>query len=205
MLFAASVSADARTAAPAGSVCEVPGLKELTLSVVRERIAHAGCRLQLKGAKLELAAVQTIERQSPAAGGRAAEVTVWLNPFCHGSAAYGPELNEPAVTPGPTEFVAGFYLVGGPLAQFSTPGCRRREPPPEAGVVEVFDATTGALVASQTSTAGHFVEIPLQPGSYKLVGTFVDPGNSPTPPTTIRSVEIPPGHTVRQDFFLSVP
>ena len=149
--------------------------------------------------------IQTVERQLPAADRRSASVTVWLNPFCFGSAAYGPGLEEPVVRPGPTELVSGFYLDGGPLVRFSDPGCRRREPSPEAGVVEVFNATTGALLTTQTSTGGHFVEMPLPPGSYKLLGTFVNPHNSPTPPTTIRSLEIPPGHTVRQDFFLSIP
>ena len=107
--------------------------------------------------------------------------------------------------PGPTELVSGFYLTGGVPVAFSDPGCRRREPSPVAGVVEVFNATTGALLTTQTSTGGHFVEIPLPPGSYKLVGTFVNSQNLPTPRTTISSLEIPPGHTVRQDFFLSIP
>jgi hypothetical protein len=205
VLRVAAMSASARPATGVRSACHVPRITGLTLSVARERAAHAGCTLRVKGATLKQSRIQTVDRQLPAAGGRSSSVTVWLNPSCSGSGAYGPGLKEPVVTPGPTELVSGFYLDGGPLVRFSDPGCRRREPSPEAGVVEVFNAATGALLATRTSTGGHFVEIPLPPGSYKLLGTFVNPHNSPTPPTTIRSLEIPPGHTVRQDFFLSIP
>ena len=202
------LSVAAMSAGPATGVrsaCHVPRITGLTLSVAREPAAHAGCTLRVKGAALKQSSIQTVDRQLPAAGGRSSSVTLWLNPFCRGSAAYGPGLKEPVVRPGPTELVSGFYLDGGPLALFSAPGCKRPAPPPGAGIVEVFNATTGALLATQTSASGHFVEIPLPSGTYKLLGTFVNPHNSPTPPTTIKSLEIPPGYTVRQDFFLSIP
>jgi hypothetical protein len=205
MLCIAAVSAGAHAARRTGSPCRAPRLKGLTLSLARKRAAHAGCTLRLKGATLKQAEVQTVARQSPAGGGHSSGVTVWLNPFCVGAAAYGPELREPVLTPGSTELVSGFYIVGGPLARFSDPGCKRPTPPPYAGTVEVTDSS-GALVATQTSTRGHFAEIPLAAGSYTITGTFLDATiNGGVHPKESQSVVIPPGHTVRQDFFLGVP
>jgi hypothetical protein len=105
---------------------------------------------------------------------------------------------------GPTELISGFYLDGGPLARFSSPGCRRPEPPPGAGTVEVIDSATGAVVAAQTSTPGRFVEIQLPAGSYTIVGTFADAIVNGQHPTQSRSVEIPAGHSVREDFTFSI-
>jgi hypothetical protein len=114
-------------------------------------------------------------------------------------------LREPVLTPGSTELVSGFYIVGGPLARFSDPGCKRPAPPPYAGTVEVTNSS-GAVVATQTSTRGHFVEIPLAAGSYTIAGTFLDATiNGGVHPKESQSVVIPPGHTARQDFFLGVP
>jgi hypothetical protein len=205
VLCVASVSSSARPAAHASNVCRVPHLTRLNLAVARERAARAGCSLRVKGAPLEQAPIQTVERQSPSAGGRSSSVTVWLNPFCRGEAAYGPGITEPVVTPGPTELVSGFYLVGGPLARFSDPGCKRPPPLPQAGTVEVTNTATGAVVATQTSTDGKFVEVPLPAGSYTIVGTFLDDTDNGAHPKVSESVTIPPGHTVRQDFFLNVP
>lgn len=74
-------SACAATAsARAGRVCRVPRLRGLTLTVARTRAAHAGCGLRVRGAALNDAATQTIERQSPGARARSASVTVWLDP-----------------------------------------------------------------------------------------------------------------------------
>ena len=126
---------------------------------------------------------------------------VWLNPLCHREAAYGPGLKEPLVTPGPTELVSGFFLIGGPDRAFSTPACKLPAPLPEGGTVEVTSAS-GAVVATQTSTYGHFVEIPLPAGSYTISGTLTGSGTN-LPET--ESVVIPPGDTVRQDFFLNIP
>src|ERR1700740_1475413 len=94
------------------SVCRVPRLAGLTLAAARVRASHAGCKLRVKGAPLERATVQTVERETPAAGRRASRVTVWLNPFCRGEAAYGPGIKEPVLIVGPTRLVTGFYLVG---------------------------------------------------------------------------------------------
>jgi hypothetical protein len=127
---------------------------------------------------------------------------VWLNPFCFGSSAHGPGINEPTVTIGPTELVSGFYLNGGPPAVFSAPRCKRPEQPPVAGIVEVTNAS-GVIVATKWSTEGHFVEIALAAGSYTIRGTFLHVG-FPNPSRT-ESVVIPAGHTVRRDFFLDIP
>ena len=135
------LSVAAMSAGPATGVrsaCHVPRITGLTLSVAREPAAHAGCTLRVKGAALKQSSIQTVDRQLPAAGGRSSSVTLWLNPFCRGSAAYGPGLKEPVVRPGPTELVSGFYLDGGPLALFSAPGCKRPAPPPGAGIVEAL-------------------------------------------------------------------
>ena len=204
LLCALSGNASAHPAVAAGRSCHVPKLTGLTLSAARERAAHAHCRLHVKGAVREGAAIQTVERQSPARGGRSSRVTVWLNPVCHREAAYPPELKEPLVTPGPTELVSGFFLVGGPLRQFSTPGCKLPAPSPGAGTVEVKNAS-GEVVATQTSVSGHFVAIPLPAGSYTITGTFLNATVNGVHPKESEAVTIPSGHTVRQDFFLNVP
>jgi hypothetical protein len=204
VLGAASVSVAAGPAARTGTACHAPRLTGLALAVARPRAKHAGCALRVRGAKLEEASIQTVERQSPAAGSRASRVTVWLNPLCSGSAAYGPGINEPTVTVGPTELLSGFYLSGGPSRSYSAPGCKRPEPKSGAGTVEVTGAS-GVVVASMTSTRGQLVKIPLPPGSYTIRGTFLDAEINGVHPTETESVVIPAGHTVRQDFSLSVP
>ncbi len=205
LLCAVPGNASAHQAMTMGRGCHVPRLTGLTLSVARERAAHARCKLRVEGSALEEAEVQTVERQSPARGGRSASVTVWLNPFCRREAAYAPELKEPFVTPGPTELVSGFFLVGGPDdRRFSDPACKLPAPPPGAGTVEVTNAS-GQVVATQTSTSGHFVEIPLPAGSYTITGTFLNATSNGVHPKESEAVVIPPGHTVRQDFFLSIP
>jgi hypothetical protein len=202
-LCMASVNAAGHPAI-ASKACHAPQLRGLTFEVALQKTAKAGCKLRLKGAALTQPEVQTIDRQSPPAGRHSSTVTVWLNPFCHGSAAYGPGITEPTLTPGPTGLVSGFYLAGGPLARFSAPNCKRPEPPSGAGVVEVINAT-GALVARQTSTTGHLVKIPLPAGSYTIRGTFLDATVNGTHPTKTMSVTIPTGYTVRQDFSLPIP
>lgn len=199
-----SLSLVAVPVARAARICHAPRLSGLTLSVARLRSKHAGCALRLKGAKLEQVRVQTVLRQSPAAGRRSSSVTVWLNPFCNGSAAYGPDIQEPTVSAGPTELISGFYLRGGPLKLYSTPRCKRPEPEAGAGTVEVMDAT-GSLVASASSTQGQLVTVALPAGSYTIRGTFLDSELNGTHPIGTESLVIPAGHTVRQDFFLDVP
>lgn len=204
LLSLVAVSAAAPLAGRARGVCHVPRLPGLTLEAARHRVAHAGCRLRVKGAPIERAGVQTVARQSPAAGRRSSSVTVWLNPLCRGGAAYGPGIKEPLVTNGPTELISGFYLVGGPLAKFSGPQCKRPEPLPGAGIVEAIDAS-GALVATKAPTRGHFAELPLPAGSYTIRATFLDATINGVHPKQAESVVAPAGHTVRQDFFLSIP
>jgi len=204
MLAAASAGASPDATARTGGGCHVPRLAGLTLHVAESRAAHAGCRLRVRGAAVEDASIQTILRQSPPAARRSARVTVWLNRLCSGSAAYAPELVEPAVRPGPTGLVSGFYVVGGPLVRFSAPGCVRPAPPAQGGTVEVTNAS-GVLVATQTSSTGRLAEIALPAGAYTITGTFLGAEFNGVPPTQTDTVVIPPGQTVRQDFFLDVP
>jgi hypothetical protein len=182
----------------------VPRLTGVTLKVARIRAAHAGCRLRTRGAVVKQPAIQTVERQSPAASRRSSSVTLWLNPFCLGPAAYGPGISEPLVTPGPTELIAGFYIIGGPLRRFSSPGCKRPRRAPGAGTVEVT-SQSGTLVAKATSTAGHFIEIPIPAGSYTARGTFTNGFIKGDNYVAVESVLIPAGRSVRQDFFWPVP
>ncbi|HEV3046613.1 MAG TPA: carboxypeptidase-like regulatory domain-containing protein [Solirubrobacteraceae bacterium] len=210
---AAALVCAAATGTPAGARaggrqhggCRAPRLAGLTVAEARTRAARAGCALRMRGAPLKLASVQTVLRQSPASGSRAARVTVWLNPMCFGSAASGPGLQEPVLKAGPTGLISGFYLAGGPLARFSTPGCHRPAPPPGAGTVEVLDPATGAVLATQTSGEGAFVRIPLPAGPYTIRGTFLDATTNGAHPTITQSVSIPAGYSVRQDFVLAVP
>ncbi len=202
----ASGGALGRPSADPSRACAVPRLTHLTLEVARRRAARARCALTVKGARVRRAAIQTVQRQSPAAGRRASRATIWVNPLCFGEADYAPAISEPRVTPGPSELISGFYLEGGPLLPFSSPGCHRPEPSPGSGTVEVIAPATGALVARQSSTAGTFVEIPLPPGSYEVIGTFGSAMSANGQHSTRSlSVEIPPGRTVRQDFVLPVP
>jgi hypothetical protein len=252
VLGVASVSA-ATAFAHTGSVCRVPRLKGLTLTVARVRVAHAGCRLRVSGAALKDAGTQTVARQSPGADARSSNVTVWLNPVAakknegsqdqqaapvaapaqpkpqptapqpetptcaaeglpvSGSRIPNPELEgpfvNPHVTPGPTELVGGFYLDGGPARPR---GCEWPAPTPDRGTVEVTNAS-GEVVATQTSEEGHFVEIPLPPGTYTITSTFVSAtfcvgaGTANcVHPTETYPVTITAGYTVRKDFVVQI-
>ena len=183
-----------------------PRLDGLTFEVARARAFRAGCLLRVKGAHLERAYLQTIVRQAPARGGRSRTVTVWLNPFCRGSGLTGPAIQEPSLTPGPTGLVSGFYLVGGPASagDFSAPHCVRPEPLPGPGTVEVLDGS-GAVVATGTSKRGRFARIALAAGTYTIRGLFTDATINGVHPTQTKTLVIPAGDTVRQDFFLSIP
>lgn len=125
-------------------------------------------------------------------------------PPCAGEAAYGPNIEEPLITPGPTELVSGFYLVGGPIVLYSAPNCERLAPLPGPGTVEVMNAS-GAVVARQSSSYGSFIEIPLPPGSYTITGTFLEANSNDGHPQQTAPVVIPAGSTVRQDLFLNIP
>ncbi len=192
------------TTASARQRCRVPHLTGLTLERAGVRAKRAGCQLHRTGASVERASVQTVARQSPAAGRRAARVTVWLNPICFGTALYPPAITEPRLTAGPTELVSGFFLVGGPLREFSSRHCSRPAPVPGAGRVAVTN-TSGVIVATQTSTRGHLVKIPLRPGTYTVSGTFKDASINGAHPKVTQQIVIRPGDTIRQDFFLNVP
>jgi len=186
--------------------CRIPRLTGLVLSVARERAAKAGCAIRLTGAHVDAPGVQTIRRQASGRGRHGRFVTVWVNPVCSGSALEGAGISEPLVTAGPTELISGLYILGGPLRLWSEPRCMPRPGEPGAGTITVRDRANGAIVASQTVTRGHLATIPLPPGTYSIQGTFrgatinEHPGGSF--PTT---VQILPGHAVRQDVFLSVP
>ncbi len=199
---------DARqfTRAATASVCRVPRLKGLVVAVARERAAKAGCRVRLEGARLTAAHVQTIRRQAPGRGQHGRVVTIWVNPLCGGSAAAGPGIEEPLITVGPTELLSGLYVVGGPFRQWSEPHCTYRPGEPGAGTITVREPAGGAIVASQTVTAGHLATIPLAPGTYTLEGTFGEATiNSQAGKSFPTTVQIPPGKIVRQDVFLDVP
>ena len=68
-----------------------------------------------------------------------------------------------------------------------------------------MNPTTGAVVATHTSAGGRFVKIPLPAGSYTIRGTFLNATGNGVHPHETESVVIPPGRTVRQDFFLNIP
>lgn len=201
LLVASPLSGAARSAAK--RACRAPRLAGLSLQTARLHAGHARCTLRLRGAALQQSSVQTIGRQSPAAGRRSSSVTVWLNPLCRGQAETGPGIQEPLVTTGPTELITGFYLDGGPQREFSQPQCKRPEPPPGPGTVEVMNAS-GATVATSTSTVGRSITIPLPAGSYTIRGTFLDAVVNGVHPTRTESVVIPAGHTVRRDFVLPI-
>ncbi len=105
--------------------------------------------------------------------------------------------HEPHVTPGPSGLVAGIYVQGGAII----PGCRMRPRGPFAGTLTVFDARTGARVASETLRAdGRLFRISLAPGSYTVRAH--ERGGLAIGPMT---VTIPRGHRVREDAFIDVP
>jgi len=188
------------------SVCRIPRLTGLVLSVARERAAKAGCSIRLAGAHVEAPGVQTIRRQAPHGGRHGRFVTVWVNPVCSGSALEGSGISEPLITAGPTELISGLYIVGGPHRLWSEPRCAPRPGEPGAGTITVRDPANGAIVASQTMTRGHLATIPLAPGTYTIQGTFGDATiNGQQGESFPQTVEIPPGKTVRQDVFLNVP
>jgi hypothetical protein len=202
----ASAGALSSAAAGSGGSCHAPLLEGLTLKLARAIAGRAGCTLRVRGNPLTMARIQTVARQSPAAGGVSSAVTVWLNRVCRKGGGLGPEIHEPKITIGPTKLVSGFYEVGGPAPHyFSAPKCPRHpERPPGAGTVEVINAS-GTVVATQTSVTRQFAEVPLPAGSYTIRGTFANATVNGVHPTLSESVVIPAGRTVRQDFLLSVP
>jgi len=105
--------------------------------------------------------------------------------------------SEPHVTPGRSGLVAGIYVQGGAIV----PGCTMRPRGPFAGTVTVYNATTGARVASETlRTDGRLFAIALAPGTYTVRAQ--ERGGLRIRPMT---VTIPRGHRVRDDLFIDVP
>ena len=105
--------------------------------------------------------------------------------------------HEPHVTPGRTGLVTGIYVQGGAII----PGCKIAPRGPYAGTVTVFDASTGARVASETLSAdGRLFRIALAPGTYTVRAR--ERGGLRIAPLTVR---IPRGHRVRDDLFIDVP
>lgn len=194
----------ALSAAPAPATtrpCHPGRLVGKTLSAVRLLAAGTGCSLRLRGAKLERAEVQTIARQRR--HGRT--IVVWLNPLCSGSADRGGPPHEPILKPGPTELVAGLYLVGGPHRFSSAPNCEGIEGTPGEGTITVSNPTTGSVVAAQTIARGHLAMIPLSAGTYSVTGLFADASINSVHPTSLpESVVITSGTTVRQDVYLNI-
>jgi hypothetical protein len=203
VVLAASCLAPSGAAATGASSCTVPRLTGLTLEVARRRLARAGCALEARHVAPQFAGMQTVAAQLPSPGRRSSRVTVWLNPLCHGGAAYAPQFEEPAYADGPSELLSGFYLDGGPLVIFSDPRCRRPEPSPEAGSVEVLDAA-GSVVATASSSAGQLVAIPLAPGAYTLRGTPARGGGIGLAQPLTKSVVVKAGETVREDFVVPI-
>jgi hypothetical protein len=172
--LAAATVAAAVTAAPAAtstiplaSGCVTPRLVGLTERVAARRAHAAGCVVQLAGARLRRATVQTIDAQAPAPGARSVVVALTLNPLCFGLALNGPPDNE-GMRPGPTELITGLYLVGGPALPYSTPHCRPKPGTPAPGTIEVVRRPGGTLVASRTVTRGRLVTFRLAPGRYRV-------------------------------------
>jgi hypothetical protein len=186
--------------------CKVPRLTGLTFAGARQRAVKAGCRIRLQGATVELATVQTIRRQNPGHGRRAQLVTLWVNPLCSGSGAWGPPQGEPFITPGATELIAGLYLDGGPHRFRSAPSCASISGTPGPGTITIANPTTGATLASQHVAEGHLATIPLPPATYTVTGLFEGATvNGEHPRSYPVKVTIPPGKTIRQDLVLNIP
>jgi hypothetical protein len=209
LIFAALVLSASASASPNtwGTGCRVPSFLHLSVRAARRRALGAGCRLHLTGspARKPYLYLQTVQGQIPAADSHARTVTLWINPVCHGESVAGLP-PEPFLKPGPTGLTSGVFWSGGPEARhplvYSAPGCRKTQKEPSAGTVEVLDPTTGAVIATQTVTLGHFVEIPLPPGVYTIART---PAEEASLLIETYTVAIPAGYNVRQDFVIPAP
>ena len=198
--------AESHRATAAVSVCRVPRLSGIVVSLARARAAKAGCQVRLLGAPVTDPGIQTIRLQRPSARHHGRTVTLWVNPICGDSALTGPGISEPSLTAGPSELISGLYIVGGPLRLRSEPRCTFHPGIPGPGTITVRDAATSAIVASQTVTGGHLAPIPLTPGTYTVEGTFGNATiNNQAGRSLATTVQIAAGETVRQDVFLNVP
>ncbi len=135
LMCAASAGALSSAAAGSGGGCHAPLLEGLTFKLARTIAGRAGCKLRVKGNPLAMARIQTVARQSPAAGGVSSTVTVWLNRVCQKGGEAAPEIKEPKITVGPTKLVTrllsrrrpGAALFLGPANVPAVPN-RRRAP-----------------------------------------------------------------------------
>jgi hypothetical protein len=214
LLLLATVATGLATAGSAGAVqhsnthaspragaarCRALHLTGLVIGVALERAGHAGCRLRLAGSPVQQPTIQTIRRQSSHTGRRGPIVTVWVNPLCSGSADWGAPRGEPLHAPGPTELISGLYLDGGPHRFRSAPRCASLSGDPLAGTIAVTDATSGAIVATETVVEGQLARIQLPAGTYTITGTFANASSNNHMQSLPQTVTILSGQTVRQD------
>lgn len=190
---------------PAVAGCVAPRAVGVSLSAARRVIQESGCTVTVRELPARSGFVspeqpdprQLVARQSPAAGSRAAAVTIWLKPLCAQPAAPGPPPGSgPSVRTGPTELVAGLFVQGGPL--LPSPECRAGTS--TAGTVTVL-TTAGRVLAQRTVRAGRLAVFPLAPGSYELQGTFA----GAAAPTAPQRFTILARHTTRRNVVEDVP
>jgi hypothetical protein len=197
-----AVAPAATSSHPRTDGCVAPRLVGLTERAAVDATHTAGCVVQLAGAALKQATIQTIAVQAPAAGTRTTVVRLTLNPLCFGSALAGPPRNE-GMRRGRTELITGVYLVGGPVLAYSSPGCKRKPgtaAKPGAGRIDVFAAGGGAPIASRTAERGRLVIFRLPPGHYHVSGHAQHGPEIFARPFTIRA-----GYTTRRYVIEPVP
>ncbi len=88
LVCAASAGTLGSAAANSGRSCHAPLLEGLTFRLARTIAGRAGCKIRAEGNPLIDASIQTVARQSPAAGAVTPTVTVWLNRACRKRGAY---------------------------------------------------------------------------------------------------------------------
>jgi hypothetical protein len=192
-----------RATRASAAACDVPSLTGLTLRNARARAIRAGCTLRLVDVQPPGArARQRVVQQVPTSGVSARPIRVWLAPRCPKPGPTSLPAREPLLTVGPTELISGFYVVGGPVFP---PWICPRVPEPEADTITVIEPTTGMTVGSATVGEGQLAVIPLAPGTYEVQAAPATPVSNLGPPTTDKTVTIPAGMSVREDFIAAVP
>ena len=105
--------------------------------------------------------------------------------------------DEPVLTRGPSELVAGLYVQGGAYVM----GCSPQPRGPFAGTLSATSTRTGRIVARETlRRSGKLFVLALAPGRYLLRAT--ESGGLRSAPVR---VTIPAHRTVREDVFIDVP
>jgi hypothetical protein len=176
--------------------CAVPSPR---VSRCLKLIPSAAARRQLRRRgtlRIEVSVVFT----RPGGAVRSGSKTLVLKSNCSPRAAVVPS-SSPAVKPGPSEFVAGFYLNGGPPHRAACDASAVSGP----GTVAVINQATGVTVAFQTVREGHLVDIPLSAGTYRVAGTFLGAIQNNLHPTQTVTITMPGRETVRQNFVLQIP